>query len=90
MAKIQPVAFPIIGTATELEVRVNGFSMEAKTADFHYRLTDSGDVQIMKAKKVMAEGILQMTEQEFAQWGVDNNYCTEWVANKLGLTLLND
>ena len=90
MAKIQPVVFPIKGTATELEVRVNGFSMTDKTAEFHYRLTDSGDLQMLKAKKLIAEGNLSMNEQEFENWGVDNNYCIEWAANKLGLTIIND
>lgn len=88
MAKIEPVVFPIKGTATELEVRVNGFLMEAKTAEFHYRLTDSGDLQMLKAKKVIDEGNLSMTKEEFALWGADNNYCIEWAANKLGLTLI--
>jgi hypothetical protein len=89
MAKIQPIVFPIKGTATELELKVNGFLMEAKTADFHYRLIDSGDLQMLKAKKVIAEGNLLMTKEEFAQWGADNNYCIEWAAYKLGLTLIS-
>lgn len=89
MAKIQPIVFPIKGTATELEVKVNSFSMEAKNADFHYRLTDSGDLATLRSKKVIDEGNISMTEQEFAEWGADNNYCIQWAANKLGITLIN-
>lgn len=88
MAKIEPIVFPIKGTATELELRVNTFSMDAKSADFHYRLTDSGDLATLKTKKVMAEGDLSMTESEFSAWGSDNNYCIQWAANKLGLILI--
>jgi len=88
MAKIQPIVFPIKGTATELELRVNSFSMTDKTAEFHYRLTDSGDLAILKPKKLIAEGNLSMTESEFENWGSDNNYCIEWAANKLALTLI--
>jgi hypothetical protein len=88
MAKIQPIVFPIKGTATELEVRVNSFSMDAKTASFNYRLTDSGDLATLKAKKVMDEGNLSMTESEFEQWGADNQYCINWAANKLGLIII--
>lgn len=88
MAKIQPIVFPIKGTATELELRVNGFSMDAKTAEFHYKLTDSGDLATLKAKKVIAEGNIEMTKEEFDNWGADNNYCIEWAANKLNLTLI--
>lgn len=88
MAKIEPVVFPIKGTATELELRVNGFSMDAKTAEFHYKLTDSGDLATLKPKKVIAEGNIEMTKEEFDNWGADNNYCIEWAANKLNLTLI--
>lgn len=88
MAKIQPVVFPIKGTATQLELKVNGFSMEAKTAEFSYRLTDDGDLQTLRAKKMIDSGSLLMTEQEFEAWGSDNNYCIQWAANKLGLTLI--
>lgn len=88
MAKIQPVVFPIKGTATELELKVLGFSMDAKNAEFHYRLTDSGDLATLRAKKVIAEGNIEMTKEEFENWGADNKYCLEWAANKLGLTLI--
>lgn len=88
MAKIQPIVFPIKGTATNLELRVNAFSMEAKSADFHYRLTSDSDLQLLKAGKVIDEGNLTMTSTEFEGWGADNNYCLQWAANKLGLTLI--
>lgn len=90
MAKIEPIVFPIKGTATEFEVRVNGFSMEAKTAIFHYRLIDNTKPESMGVNKLIDEGNLSMNQQEFAQWGADNNYCIEWAANKLGLTLIKN
>jgi len=90
MAKIQPVVFPIKGTATQLDLKVLGFSMDAKTADFHYRLTSDGDFNLLKAGKVIDEGNLTMTKDEFALWGADNNYCIEWAANKLGLVLIKN
>jgi hypothetical protein len=88
MAKIQPIVFPIKGTATELELRVNGFSMEAKSAIFHYRLIDNTKPESMGINKLIDEGNLSMTKEEFALWGADNNYCIEWAAKKLGLTLI--
>ena len=88
MTKIEPITFPIKGTATNLDLRVLGFSMDAKTADFHYRLTSDGDLQMLKPGKVIDEGNLKMTHQEFEDWGADNNYCLQWAANKLGLTLI--
>lgn len=89
MIKIEPVVFPIKGTATNLDLKVLGFSMDAKTATFHYRLTSDGDLQLLKSPTVIDEGNLTMTNEEFAQWGSDNNYCLQWAANKLGLTLIN-
>ena len=88
MTKIEPITFPIKGTATNLDLRVLGFSMDAKTADFHYRLISDGDLQMLKPGKVIDEGNLKMTHQEFEDWGADNNYCLQWAANKLGLTLI--
>lgn len=89
MRKIQPLVFPIKGIATNFELIVNAFSMDAKTANFHYRLTSDGDLQLLKAGKVIDEGNLTMTNEEFAEWGADNNYCIQWAANKLGITLIN-
>lgn len=81
MAKIQPVVFPIIGTATDLEVRVLPFNMEDTTAVFYYVVnTEEG--------RKCTEGNLTMDEAEFAGWGADNMYVLEWAATKLGLTLL--
>jgi hypothetical protein len=81
MAKIQPVVFPIIGTATDLIVRVLPFDMDAITATFYYSLnTEEG--------KMCTEGNLSMTPEEFAGWGSDNNYCNQWAASQLGLTLI--
>ena len=80
MAKIQPVVFPIIGTATDLEVRVLPFNMEDTTAAFYYIVnTEEG--------RKCTEGNLTMDETEFAAWGADNMYVLDWAANKLGLTL---
>lgn len=81
MAKIQPVVFPIIGTATDLEVRVLPFNMEDLTATFYYIVTT-------EEGRKCTEGNLTMDEDEFAGWGADNMYVLEWAATKLGLTLL--
>lgn len=90
MAKIEPIVFPIKGTATELEVRVNGFPMEAKTAIFHYRLINNTNPELMGVNKLIDEGNLTMSQEEFAAWGADNQYCIDWAANKLGVTLIKN
>lgn len=87
MARIEPVVFPILGTATNLVVEVLQTNMEASTATFYYKLTDSDGSMIPDNGKTIVEGNISMTEQEYEAWGADNNYCITWAANKLGLTL---
>lgn len=80
MAKIQPIVFPIIGTATELNVLILNFQTDATTCTVYYQiLTDDG--------KKCADGNYTLTEQEFTAWGSDNGYIDTIVANHLSLTL---
>lgn len=82
MAKIQPVVFPILGTATKLSVTVLGFSTKAKTANTYYQLSTEQD-------KLCMEGNYQLTEAQFTTWGVDNSYVDNVVAAKLGVVIVS-
>jgi hypothetical protein len=82
MVNIQPVVFPIVGTATKLTVTVLGFATNAKTCGTYYALMTDADVKVI-------EGNYQLTEDEFASWGVDNNYINTIVANFLNVTIIN-
>jgi hypothetical protein len=90
MTKIEPITFPIKGVATNFELRVMPFSMDATTATFHYLLLPDLGSEPLSFKKIISEGDIIMSEEEFANWGADNNYCLEWAANKLGLTLIKN
>ena len=79
MTKIQSVAFPILGTATKLDLIVLNFAMDATLAHFYYCLYSADDAKII-------DGNISMTEEEFNQWGADNEYCINWACNKLNLT----
>jgi hypothetical protein len=81
MAKIQPVVFPILGTATKLSVTVLGFSTKAKTANTYYQL-------LTEQNKQCIDGNYQLTEAQFAAWGVDNSYVDNAVATKLGVVIV--
>lgn len=81
MAKIQPIIVPIKGTATNINLIVLNFPMNAKTAIFYYSLTDDSNNGVI-------DGNIEMTESEFAGWGSDNSYCINWACDKLGLTLI--
>lgn len=81
---IQPVVYPLNeGTATFLTVLVEAFMTDATTASTYYRLlTDEG--------KILTDGRYQMTEEQFAQWGQDNSVVNNYVADYLGVTILNE
>jgi hypothetical protein len=81
MAQIQPVTFPIIGDATELEVTLLPFTTAATTAGVYYRLKTAEG-------KDCLTGNYYMTEQEFSAWGQDNSYVDDLVANAIGVTIV--
>ena len=83
MTKIEPVIFPIIGTATKLSVLILNFLTSASTATTYYQLLTDDGVQCL-------QGNYQLTDQEFAAWGQDNSYIDDIVANYLGVVIINE
>jgi len=81
MVNIQPVVFPIVGTATKLSVIVLGFPTSAKDCGIYYALLTDENVKII-------EGNYQLTEQEFAAWGIDNSYIDDIVASHLNVVIV--
>ena len=81
---IEPIVYPLNeGTATFLTVLVEAFMTDATTASTYYRLlTDEG--------KILTDGRYQMTEEQFAKWGQDNSVVNNYVADYLGVTILNE
>lgn len=80
MAKITPVEFPIVGTATKLDVLVLGFKTDATSVSTYYSLVTAD------GKKCL-EGNYQLTEEEYAAWGTDNSVVDQYVADHLGVTI---
>jgi hypothetical protein len=95
MAKIQPIEFPILGTANDMIVRILPFEMDDTTATTYYELREVTDVTneegevTGKTTKMITNGNYQLTEEEFAAWGQDNSYVVECVANHLGITIVS-
>jgi len=79
---IEPIVYPLNeGTATILTVLVEAFMTDATTASTYYRLlTEEG--------KILQDGRYQMTEEQFTEWGRDNNVVNEYVAAAIGVTLI--
>ena len=81
MAKIQPVVFPILGTATKLAVTVLNFTTNAKSCNTYYVLSTEDDMKV-------TDGNYQLTEAQFIAWGVDNSYIDNIVAAYLGVVII--
>ena len=79
---IQPVVFPLNeGTATRMTVLVLNFPTDATTATTYYQLLTEEGVQLR-------QGNYTLTEEEFANWGTDNNVVNQYVANAIGVVLI--
>lgn len=81
MVQIQPINFPIKGTATQMSVLVLNFATNAITATTYWQLFTEDGTQV-------ADGNYTMTEAEFNSWGVDNNVVNEYVADSIGVTII--
>jgi hypothetical protein len=79
---IEPIVYPLnAGTATQMSVLVLNFTTEATTCSTYWQLlTEDG--------KVVADDNYNLTEEEFAAWGTDNNVVNEYVAAAIGVTLI--
>ena len=79
---------PTQGTAVGFILKCLTLDMTATTADFYFELVTAILPEYNNSSKVLASGNISMTESEYQQWGADNNYCIQWAAQKLGLTLI--
>ena len=82
MANITPITFPgNLGTANEIKIRVI-FDLEDTTARITYQLLNSD------TKKMVSHNTLIIPEDIYTQWGADNQFIIDWVAEQLGITLI--
>ena len=82
MIQIQPITFPIKGTATQMAVLVLNFDTNATTAVTYWQLFTEDGIQV-------ADGNYTMTEEQFSAWGTDNNVVNEYVADAIGVTIIS-
>lgn len=87
MSKIQPITFPLNqGTATEISVLILNFETSATTCTTYYELKSEATEET--PSKVLSNGNYTLTEEEFAQWGLDNSYVEQCVANAIGVVII--
>lgn len=78
---IEPVVIPTMGTATQLYVQANSFSASATTCMLYYYLANEIGSKLI-------DGNLEMTAEQFASWGTDNQVLYDIVADEKGLVLI--
>lgn len=83
MANISPVIFPIVGTATKLDVTVLGFKTSATSCNTYYQLTTDDGVQCI-------QGNYNLTNEQFAAWGIDSSVVDDYVAEFLGVQIIGE
>jgi len=80
---IEPIVYPLnAGTATQLSVLVLNFTTEATTCTTYWQL-------LTKDGKVVAADNYDLTPEEFAAWGQDNNVVNEYVAAAIGVVIIS-
>ena len=83
MAKIQPITFPLnAGIATEMSVLILNFPTDAVTCTTYYELLTEDGV-------MLSNGNYTLTDVQFALWGVDNTCVDGYVAEAIGVTIIN-
>ena len=83
MIQIEPVVFPLNqGTATQMTVLVLNFLTNAVTCTAYYQLLTEDGI-LLKGDNYT------LTEKQFAQWGLDNTCVDGYVAEAIGVTIIN-
>lgn len=81
MVNIRPINVPIKGTATKMNVLVLNFATNATTCTTYWQLFTSDD-------SLVIDGNYELTPEQFATWGQDNNYVNQCVANAINVTII--
>jgi hypothetical protein len=81
MVQIQPLNIAIKGTATQMSVLVLNFATNATTAVTYWQLFNENN-------ECLLDGNYTMTEEEFNSWGTDNSVVNEYVAEAIGVTII--
>lgn len=81
MSTIEPINFPFYGEATVLNVTVLSFPTNATNATTYWTLNTSDGVKC-------AEGNYQMTDEQFASWGINNQVVDQYVADAIGVVIV--
>jgi hypothetical protein len=82
MIQIEPINIPTKGIASQMSVLVLNFATNAKTATTYWQLYDDEGTGLL-------DGNYTMTEEQFATWGTDNSVVNEYVADAIGVTIIN-
>lgn len=95
MIKIQDVVVPTKGTGKYLTVRALTFDLTPTSGISLYwgiyaetTSTDSEGVETKSPGAIVLEGNLHMPQEQYDQWGTDDNFVITWAAEQLNLTII--
>lgn len=88
MKQITPISIWDKGTTHQAEIlnAYGTFTQLGKNAQFYYCLFAKNETLMVQ----VAEGNLTMSDEEYAQWGENDEYAWNFVATKLNLTIIGD
>lgn len=85
MKEIQPISIWEQGSAKEAVI-LNAYAVNltlGQSATFYYALLDSNST-------LLAQGNLYMGTEAYLEWGDNDDYAWDWVAEQLNLTIIGD
>lgn len=91
MILINEIVFPgKIGKANELSIQISNLNMEDNSTWVNYRLRDidTKEEPPLPLFKVLNSGRLFMDEETYNKWGTDDAYIINWVAEQLGVVII--
>ena len=90
MKTIQPITLWVNGQSKSASV-LNAYGINTTlgtSATFYYSLLAVNQDGTLGEQ--LAQGNLTMTGDEYLNWGDDDDYAWNWVASKLGITIISD
>lgn len=80
MINIEPITFPFVGIATKLNVVILSFDSQSITCTTNNQLLTEDGI-------ICLSWNYTLTEEEYDNWGRDNNYIVNLVAINKGIIL---
>jgi hypothetical protein len=89
--EIADVNVPTKGIGKYFSILLLNLELPGTTPSFYWEVKDEvvhADSEEKYPNRVVLNGNLYMTSEEYSQWGTDDNYVIDWALQKLNFTRL--